>query len=390
MKRKNKKSIMERYESLLNKDNMYSCENLIKARALINLIISGRGTGKSYDIKCYLLNLAIQNNDTDKFMYLRHVREEISTDAVTEYFADTFKYLNKEKYPFLAEYDGVATTTRGYYIYVYKLDADGNQVEPLKVGKSIFIKNAITYKSRQYPEYSKILFEEFARLDLHIKNEIYLFESIVSTVIRHKENGQAFLIGNLIDQNSIYYRHYELLNEKTQENGTIDIYKIYSNPPVYNEDGEHQDMRLALEKVLNKKDANKILFGRAQAHTSGNVYEQSEKPLISQLDLELEVPLYSFVVENGLLMFLVKAYINKRGNLFFTCTPKTTELQANTRLISDRINESPYATVYFKPLSQEENTLFIRMKHNIYYSDNLTGTQFEKVLNDYRIAMNSF
>ena len=66
----------------------YNLNALEKENCDFNLIIGEKGNGKSYQVKHKrgVLKYLLKNNR--RFIYLRRLREEISTEKVEQYFAD--------------------------------------------------------------------------------------------------------------------------------------------------------------------------------------------------------------------------------------------------------------------------------------------------------------
>lgn len=80
------------------------------------------------------------------------------------------------------------------------------------------------YKSSSYPKIRTILFDEFLTRNTYLPDEFVKFTSILSTIIRLRDDVTIFMCGNTVNQYSPYFSEMGLTNIKKMVRGTIDVY----------------------------------------------------------------------------------------------------------------------------------------------------------------------
>ncbi len=370
-----KGSIKTSYVTVKDKQ-FYTVDNLLKVNADINYINSTRNIGKSYDIKHLLIDSALTQEDS-LFFFVRHLPTEITEEAILEYYGDLD--FNNPKYPSLHEYDCIRVSLRGKLIMICKTDEDGNIEKSVTVGKAIPLQKAISFKSRAFPNYNYMLFEEYSRTDLTWKNEMQLFMSLVSTFTRYKENFKVFCVGNLTDRNSCHYQHFQLTGALNQKPGTIDTYKSYSNPPIFDKDGNQKYTLIAVDFADNRNEPNSLLLGsKAQKMTSNNEYESEEQTLIESNNNQT---VHTIIFEQGYLRFKADLKIDSNQFPYWEVCYKTSEVKKNTRVITDRFSTNPLHTNEIKGVSHKENEMLKLLLHGkVAFATNLCGTEFKKMI----------
>ena len=225
----------------------------------------------------------------------------------------------------------------------------------------------------------EIVFEEFIATGCYLPMEINLFESIISTVARRRKI-KVFMIGNTISRNCIYFQHFSLLNVPKQEQGTIDIYEMPTDPPQYNEDGTQVVIKIAVELCENKTANTKMFAGNSQKAISNGAWTSEVQPKIKFKDSFDEI--YRIVFKFRMSMFLARFYVdNENGDMFWVVEPKVKPIKDGTRVISDVISASSLYTSNLNPLCPQEKIMFDYIKKDkVFYSDNLTGTEFKEAV----------
>ena len=80
------------------------------------------------------------------------------------------------------------------------------------------------YKSSSYPKIRTILFDEFLTRGSYLPDEFIKFTSILSTIIRLRDDVTIFMCGNTVNQYSPYFVEMGLTNIKNMSRGKIDLY----------------------------------------------------------------------------------------------------------------------------------------------------------------------
>lgn len=88
---------------------------------------------------------------------------------------------------------------------------------------TFYLNSAEHKKGGAYPRVHTILFDEFISNN-YLINEIKLFTSILSTIVRLEDYARVFLCGNSISPYCPYFADFGI-NARTMKKGTIDVYK---------------------------------------------------------------------------------------------------------------------------------------------------------------------
>lgn len=76
-----------------------------------------------------------------------------------------------------------------------------------------------------YPLVTTILFDEFLTRGYYLPDEFIKFQSLISTIVRKRDNARIFMCGNTINKYCPYFYEMGLTKIKTQQKGTIDVYE---------------------------------------------------------------------------------------------------------------------------------------------------------------------
>ena len=354
------------------KQEYYRLDDLLSIEANYYILLGERSNGKSYAVKEHILERAYK--ERKKFMLLRRYSDDIKNPLVNAYFSDMIEYIIK--------------MTKGTFnnifckngkIFMEYIDEDGEQQNVIDIGYVRSLSQAERLKSNSYLDVDEIVFEEFIATGCYLPMEINLFESIISTVARRRRI-KVFMIGNTISRNCIYFQHFSLLNVPKQEQGTIDIYEMPTDPPQYNDDGTEVVVRIAVELCENKTANTKMFAGNSQKAISNGAWTSEVQPKIKFKDSFEE--LYRVVFKFRMAMFLGRFYVdNENGDMFWVVEPKVKPIRDGTRVISDEINPSALYTSNLTPLFTQEKIMFDYIKRDkVFYSDNLTGTEFKEAI----------
>lgn len=176
----------------------YDIKPILSKNCLYNFIWGGRGNGKSYAIKSYLL----ERFKRSKKQFVLVLRDTLSRRSVcSQYFEDVC--------------EGV-TYTGGKFM-----------LEDAVIGYAIPLTLQDKYKSTPYTQVESMVFEEFCCISEcdYLEHETNLFMSLVSTVFRYR-SGKVFFIGNNISKNNPYFEYFDIDIVRDQiRKGDIKTYK---------------------------------------------------------------------------------------------------------------------------------------------------------------------
>lgn len=332
----------------------------------IIILQGGRATGKSYTVKYKLLREAFKSIESDglcheRFFYLRRYHDDTKDVYSQTYFDDIDIYtLTNGKYNAVVVYR--------HEIYYGNIEENGNITKEVLIGRVLSITKYVQYKSQVFKYFKRGVFEEFIS-DTYQSEEPTKIFNLLSTIFRN-EKGVLYMVGNNISRFNPYYREWALTNATAQKINTIDKYEI-------------DDMIIKCWKCPSGEGLNKMVFGHAKQAVDGVTYETKQFPHL-QHEVEDYDIIYSCVLKHENFMYLMQLL---RYNLSYTwyIQPKTTPVQEGTRVISKEYNLNVYYTNKFSPLSKDEAVIFDMLKCNnkIAFSDNLTGTEFSQIINEY-------
>ena len=304
--------------------------------------------------------------------------DDIKGNAVTSYFGDMLPML--EEYT-KGEYNDIVYT-RGN-IVARKVESDGTISDTRIIGYAKCIAGAERMKSTTFPDVNCVIFEEFIATSMYLQDECQRFESIISTVARRRRI-KVYMIGNTLSRNCIYFNYFSLVNVPKQKPGTIDIYTKITEPPQYDEDGNHIVIKVAVERCINQSANTKMLFGSGQKSVTNGEWESKVQPCMSYEELEKYTHIHTMVIVYRMSKFLCRLYTDENtGDMFWFVQPKNKDedIKKDTRVISDVISTSSLHSSAFVPINRNEKLLFnLIYTGKVFYSDNLTGTEFKEAV----------
>lgn len=171
----------------------FNLRRTLSYNALFNIIIGGRGIGKTYACKEYVLKKFLENGA--QFIYLRRYGPEIERTAEL-YFADVLK----DKYPNIdLEYQGG----------VWRIDGK-------VVGYALPLTQYQHIKSASFPTVETIIFEEFiidtsgAGTIKYLRNEPFKLLDIYETIARSRSGVRLFMLANAISISNPYFLEWNI------------------------------------------------------------------------------------------------------------------------------------------------------------------------------------
>lgn len=166
------------------------------------VIIGGRGNGKSFAKAKDLLESYFDHGAT----FVRIVRYLFDMQA--KYISDYFEHVSIKEW-LRDEYNAEVFFDSPNYV-IKRIDEKGKNNSQI-IGQVLALSAEAKYKSNQYPTVEQILLEEFTLLDptRYLPDEMDKFLSILSTIVRSRDNVHVWMIGNTISK---YNPYFKLLN----------------------------------------------------------------------------------------------------------------------------------------------------------------------------------
>lgn len=353
----------------MSKQKYYSVTNIKRKNADYNLLLGERSNGKSYAVKEEVL-INAWNDDCMRFIYCRRWELDVKPAKCEKYFEDMniMKITGNEC--------NCITSFKGMLFFSYN---DGESIKRVKqCGDVMYLSGYVHYKSMSYPKTSDLIFEEFIPED-----GVYLGDdepdklmSLISTIARRRRI-RVWLIANVISRMCPYFGEWQLKNIPKQKQGTIDIYKIETTQREDN--GDPVIVTIAVEFCENSGQNSKMFFGaRSEMITSG-AWQCKPSPHLPDKYKHYNV-VYGINVIYGDLKYNMELLYHSTENYFIIYVYPAIKIKYK-RIIQKQINGSVMITDRLYPITCGDKMLLSYVKLNkIAYSDNLTGSEFDDII----------
>lgn len=352
------------------KKKFYRLDNNLKIDANYRILLSERNVGKSYALKEHVLKQAYDSDFEERFVYLRRYDRDTTASNCNKYFGDmpVSKITN-------GDFDSVVFY-RGDFFFA-KLNPKTFKYDrgPL-IGYAIALNNAEHSKSLVYAGVEDMIFEEFITDSLYLADEPTKLQELVSTVARERDI-RVWLLGNKIDRVCPYFTEWELTNALSQSIGTIDKYTYHHKKS----DGTDGETIVTVEQCAVAGSNSTMFFGSAAKSIMGGEWATKEKPKLPKR-FEEYTKLYELELADCGFSFMLNLLVDEEsGGTFVYVYPKTRSYRKINRVITNDFSTDPLTTTRFNDKIRAE-VMMKQLINNqkVCYSDNLTGTDFEKVL----------
>lgn len=333
-------------------------------------LIGARGNGKSYCTKSHLLSQAFENIEDGKcfkqLAYIRRYDLDCKDSLLEPYFADMpIQEITNGKYSCISVFRKK--------IYFANLGLDGKVKREICIGQCFSLSGAEHYKSLMFPNIYNIIFEEVISQDnTYLYKEVTVkFQQLISTILRNRK-GKVYLIGNTLSRICPYYGEFGLTNA---ENVPIGDYVDYTF--------EHTKIRVFHVKPTDYNSG--MFWGNSAKNITDGEYITENQPHLSDEIIKYDI-LYTCVLKYDNFKYLLQFLKHKTTSEYvWYVSPKTTDIQKNTRVIALEYNPDLYWTHGFLPFTAREKTIFdmlIKSKM-VCFSDNLTGTEFNNIITNF-------
>lgn len=202
---------------------------------------------------------------------------------------------------------------------------------------------------------------------------------IISTIAR-REYVRVFLIGNTISRLCPYFEEWQLTHIKTQKQGTIEIYRQFTNQ--YDEKtGEPIVVTIAVEYCENTGSNSKMFFGKKSEMITTGVWETDTYPHLPEKFEHYDV-IYQIYYKYTSFKFMINLIRHKetKETLLYVY-PATKNIPKNCkRIVTDDFTSNPLATYNLTDLLKYDSMIMDMIKNKkITFSDNLCGTEFTQI-----------
>lgn len=361
------KDIIKILDKYFSDNTHYRMRDLLEQDAQYNILMSVRNTGKSYQVKHYFVLDAILNNR--RFVYMRRYGVEMRNVQVQSWFEDIdYEKINKICN---TEY----TCIRVYSSEMWLCTGDGAKVErALLIGRSVCLATSGHVKSNVFKDYYNLILEEFATDQGYLQHEPKKLMDTISTVFRDTI-GKVFLLGNLMARYFPYIEEWGLKNLPSIKPNEIQIYNF-------------ENVKIAAqfcENTAEKRNIKSMFFGSAKKNIEGNEWITYEQPHLPFEYKDAE-NLYAVTLEHMNMRYRIRL-IGYNGNMYcyvHPCKDYYKDTSFEYRIISKEVSVNPMHTTKLIEVCKGDRYLIdLIRKEKVFYSDNLTGTEFKNIIKEY-------
>ena len=360
----------------------YNIDELDSQNALINIIWGERSNGKSYQVKHkkaiipFLESIVKDAIKRDRFILVRRLREEITTEKIERYFADVdIATLTNNEYNIITYY------RKEIYLGRYNIE-DGKVKRGEKIGYVVALSTEQHYAGASYLDVKNIIFEEFMSRSVYLANEPDKLMNFWNTVDRKRGIVRMWLVGNTISRVCPYLTDWGLQNiVKNQKQGTI-ITK-YIDTGTEDDEGNPIEIKLAIE-YCKSTGKSSFAIGKHKDMLNSGTWQSDPQPHLPKSRKEYKL-LYRIGFQYKEFKFigeLIKDYDSKDYVWFIY--PYDKEFKDNLLIFSDviKLNRRYQRNIYDITINNDriKNILATFREGNIFYSSDLCGTDFKQAI----------
>lgn len=237
----------------MNKINYYSLEKIKKCDCQYNMIIGERSNGKTYAILMEVLKNYAKGKES---ALIRRFDMEIKPNLIGTIFSHIIANGEMKKIFGKNSWSGVIYRSRRFYLTKHEISTNknGDDVDTLIIDDNPFMYTFAlnleeNYKETAYPNVTLIFFDEFISRRGFLDEEFILFQNIISTIKRKRQDVRIYMCGNSIDKYCVYFKEMGLNHVAKMKPGDLEIYSYPST-----------SLKVAVEftgnasKVKGKKD----------------------------------------------------------------------------------------------------------------------------------------
>lgn len=350
----------------------FTIEDIKKKKARYNIIFSERSDGKTYSV----LKEGVTNylKDGSQMAIIRRFREDFKGKRgrfLFDTLIDNGKHENMIKKLSNGKYDGCMYYAGCWYLTKY----DEEQKKPIPDIKPIAFSFALTEeqheKSASFPGITLIMFDEFLTRGMYLPDEFTSFTSVLSTIIRARDNVVIYMLGNTVSKFCPYFTEMGLKHISKMNKGDIDVYN-------YGDSG----LRVAVQYAESSQK-----FGGKKSDVYF-AFDNDKLKMITSGDWELDFYPHNsvkYTKKNVYFSFFIifDSYtyqgdiVATENNCFLFIHRKTTIIKDDDRDIiftPEQNQKYNYYTNILKPCDNITKKIYEFFKtDNVYYQDNEIG-----------------
>lgn len=222
--------------------SFYSYEQIDAIGAIYNLIIGQRSNGKTYGALRKVVDAYIDEELPSA--YIRRLDEELKPKNLKTLLDPQIDYLIEKTQ---GKWNGFSYYANAFYLVRYEKLPSGKLIIKAKdknpILRTYAINTAENTKGADNGAVKYIIFDEFITRRYYLPNEWVHYQNILSSILRRR-SAIIYMLANTVNKYCPYFKEMGIADVKTQEQGTISIYKIGQT-----------DKKIAVEYCKAEEDA---------------------------------------------------------------------------------------------------------------------------------------
>lgn len=326
------------------------------------LVFGQNCAGKSYQGK---LECIERWKAGERFFFLRRWQSDINQNIATAYFDDMpISELTD------GEWDDIEARSGEYYFT--RINSEGIKERSDCVGYYGALNEWQRYKSRVFLNCTFILYEEYITDGIYLDDEPEKLFRMRTTIFRDHP-GKVLMLGNSISRIVPYHIQWSLNNIPKMEQGTIELYRMVDM------DDANKVVLIAVEYGGKLKGTGSGYFGQSAKTIVTGEWDVKNFPRLPNDHIDYE-KVYELVVEYQNFKFVLELLVDpEEGTKVVFVYPKTTNRKID-RLITEKFSTDMNVSRYFRDNRPEAYIQECIASERVCYSDNLTATDFNGVL----------
>ena len=345
----------------------YSLDKILKKQCRYNLIIGERSNGKTYSVLNYALKRYCETGE--QIGIIRRYMDDFVGKRGTVMFNGLVNNKLVEKYT-KGQWTNVMYYSSRWFLTKFDEKTNKWVYAPEPMGYAFSLNGMEHDKSTAYPKITTILFDEFVTRKTYLDEEFVIFQNVVSTIVRQRDDVIIFMCANTVNKYCPYFVEMGLTNMRNMQHGDIDVYE-------YGDSG----LRVAVEYTDTAVKSKK----------KSDVYFAFNNPKLNMITKGgWEIPSYphlpkKYVWDDVAAIFFIKFYdevvqgevISQDNCRFIFLHRKTTPLRDNIQQVVYSQEYSPqpnYNRHIIKPTNNAEKIIWDLFRMDkVFYQDNEIG-----------------
>lgn len=196
----------------------YSSKRIRKLQAIYNIIIGQRSNGKTYDWKENLLTDYHKNGD--RGAYIRRFDNDIKPKNLSTLFDSN----NIEKIT-NGKWNSVIYRNQQFTLCI-KIDGEVVAKDNQAFCDVYALNTWESSKGADRGIVKTICFDEFMTRKAYLNDEFVIFQQILSSIIRDRDDVTIFMLANTVNKYCPYFEEMGLYNVENMQPGDIELYTI--------------------------------------------------------------------------------------------------------------------------------------------------------------------